>query len=76
MDRNARDTNKFSKNTSDVEKEGVSLWVNPCVDSSHKGEEEMALDSPQDSDSIEKSEDFKVKSFDLNWSGISCISIN
>ena len=76
MDKNTRERNKFGKNLSDVEKEGVNLWVNPCVDSSQKDEEEMALDSPQDSDSIDKSEDSKVKSFDLNWSGVSCISIN
>ena len=76
MDKNTRERNKFNKNLSDVEKEGVNLWVNPCVDSSHKDEEEMALDSPQDSDSIDKSEDFKVKSDALNWSGLSWISIN
>jgi hypothetical protein len=66
MDKNTQERNKFGKNRSDAEKEGVNLWVNPCVDSSQKDEEEMALDSPQDSDSINKSEDFKVKSFDLN----------
>lgn len=76
MDKNTQERNNFGKNMSDAEKEGVNLWVNPCVDSSQKDEEEMALDSPQDSDSINKSEDFKVKSFDLNWSGLSCISIN
>lgn len=73
-DKNAREKNKSSKNLSDVEKEGANLWVNPYVNSSHEDEEKMVLNSPQDS--IDKSEDFKVKSFNLNWSGVSCISIN
>lgn len=64
VDKNARDKNKLTKNLSDVEKEGANLWANPDVNSSSEGEENMALDSPQDS--IDKSEDSKVKSFDLN----------